>query len=430
MAKISFITARQVFDSRGNPTVEADVYLEDGSLGRAMVPSGASTGSKEALELRDGGDAYRGKGVFKAVSNITSEIQNALIGFDVSDQALLDKTLIELDGTLNKERLGANALLAVSLASAKAEANAREQFFFEYVGTLSRLERAPLLPMPMCNVLNGGVHADGSADIQEFMLVPVGASTFTQAMQMTTEVFHTLYDVLKEEGYATTVGDEGGFAPHLKRGNREALELLTRAVERAKYVAGTDFAFAVDIAANSLYTDENYTLKSEGKVYTSYEMIDYYETLVRDFPLISIEDGLMEDDWEGWKALFTRFEEGVQIVGDDLLVTNTVLLKKAIEEKVANAILIKVNQIGTLTETIDAVDTAHEAGWSAIVSHRSGETEDTSIAHLAVGLSTGQIKTGSMSRSDRVAKYNELLRIEEYLGEGAIFDGVDTSQEG
>lgn len=423
MAKITHIQARQILDSRGNPTVEADVFLEDGSQGRAAVPSGASTGSNEAHELRDGGDAYHGQGVLHAVENIATEIADAVVGLDAGDQGALDRTLLELDGTPNKERLGANALLAVSLAVAKAEANAQQLFLFDYVGSLSRLERTPVLPIPMCNLINGGKHASNSTDMQEFMIIPVGAETFSDAVRMSAETFHTLREILAENGYDTTVGDEGGFAPAVKRGNKEALELLMHAVEQAGYIPGTDIAFGIDAAANSFFNGENYALQSEDRILNTHEMIDFYASLVQEFPLISIEDGLIEEDWDGWKVLQERLGNEIQIVGDDLLVTNVSFLKRGIEEKVANAILIKVNQIGTLSETIDAVDTAHEAGWRAIVSHRSGETEDTTIAHIAVGLATGQIKTGSMSRTDRIAKYNELLRIEETLDDKAVYEG-------
>lgn len=422
MARIEFIHARQILDSRGNPTVEADVYVEGGILGRAAVPSGASTGSHEARELRDNGEIYGGQGVLQAVQNINEEISEVILGFDVADQMKLDALLTELDGTPNKERLGANAILAVSLAAAKAEANARQQFFFDYVGGLSRIERVPLLPLPMCNLINGGRHAAHSTDIQEFMIMPGSAATFSDALRMSSEIFHALKDVLTEKGYNTTVGDEGGFAPQVKNGNKEALELLTQAVELAGYVPGDDVTFAIDAAANEFRDEDGrYNLASEDRILDTHEMIEYYNTLTTEFPLISIEDAFSEEDWDGWKILTERFGETIQLVGDDLLVTNVSFLKKAIEEKAANAILIKVNQIGTLTETIDAVDTAHEAGWQAIISHRSGETEDTTIAHLAVGLATGQIKTGSLSRTDRIAKYNELLRIEESLGENARF---------
>jgi enolase len=422
MSNIAQVTARQILDSRGNPTIEADVFLEDGSMGRASVPSGASTGTYEAHELRDGGEAYGGKGVLQAVNNVQTEIATAVQGLDAGDQVKLDQTLVELDGTENKERLGANAILAVSLASAKAEALSCGQFLFERIGELSRIERTPLLPLPMCNLINGGRHAFGSTDIQEFMAVPIGATTFSQSVQMVSEVFHALETILLETGYRTSVGDEGGFAPQIQNGNREALELLARAVERAGYTLGTDVAFAIDAAASELLAEDGrYLLASEDRSLSRDEMIDMYASLTGEFPLISIEDGLAESDWDGWKILTERVGETTQLVGDDLLVTNTSFLRRAIEEKAGNAILIKVNQIGTLTETIDAVDTAHSAGWNAVVSHRSGETEDTTIAHLAVGLATGQIKTGSMSRTDRVAKYNELLRIEETLGEGATF---------
>ena len=421
MAVISTIIARQILDSRGNPTVEADVFLADGSMGRAAVPSGASTGTHEALELRDGGDAFGGLSVLQAVNNVQTEIASALQGLDAADQNKVDQTMVNLDGTETKERLGANAILAVSLASAKAEAVSRGQFLFERIGELSRINRTPVLPLPMCNLINGGRHAFGSTDIQEFMVVPVGAQSFSQAVQVVAEIFHALKDVLIASGYTTSVGDEGGFAPQIQNGNREALELLTQGVERAGYALGSDVAFAIDAAASEfLAEDGRYLLASEDRSLDRSEMIDLYASLTGEFPLISIEDGLSESDWDGWKVLTERLGEEVQLVGDDLLVTNTSFLRRAIEEKAGNAILIKVNQIGTLTETIDAVDTAHEAGWNAIVSHRSGETEDTTIAHLAVGLATGQIKTGSMSRTDRVAKYNELLRIEEALGEQAV----------
>ncbi len=422
MSHITSIVARQILDSRGNPTVEADVFLEDGSMGRAAVPSGASTGSHEAHELRDGDDVYGGKGVRHAVAHVTGEIAGVLVGMDAGTQGEIDRTMIELDGTKNKERLGANAILAVSLATAKAEAISRGQLFYEYAAGLSRIERTPLLPIPMCNLINGGQHAANSTDIQEFMVLPIGADTFSDAVRMSAEVFHALKVVLKKEGYGTTVGDEGGFAPRVRNGNREALELLVRAVEGAGYVPGEDVAFAIDAAASEFENGEHrYELASEERTLDMDELIDFYGTLIHEFPLVSIEDGLAESDWEGWKTMTGRMGEVVQLVGDDLLVTNVSFLKRAIDEKAANAILIKVNQIGTLTETIDAVDTAHEAGWNAVMSHRSGETEDTTIAHLAVGLATGQIKTGSMSRTDRVAKYNELLRIEEFLGEHATF---------
>jgi enolase len=420
MATITQIQARQILDSRGRPTVEADVFLDDGAMGRASVPSGASTGSAEAHELRDGGALHSGMGVLRAVGHVMNEIQEAVIGMDAAGQNMLDHTLIELDGTPNKERLGANAILAVSLATAKAEAISRGEPFFAYVGGLSRIERMPVLPIPMSNLINGGRHASGSTDIQEFMVVPVGAQTYSDAVHMVTQVFHALRSVLEEEGYSTTVGDEGGFAPAVRGGNREALELLTRATERAGYAPGGDMAFAIDVAATELLNEgETYTFASEDRMMGPDELIDLYASLAAEFPLISVEDGIAEDDWEGWRTMTERLGTSMQLVGDDLLVTNPRLLTRAIEMSAGNAILIKPNQVGTLTETIDAVDTAHEAGWNAIISHRSGETEDTTIAHLAVGLSTGKIKTGSVSRTDRVAKYNELLRIEEVLGEQA-----------
>lgn len=424
MATIDHVHARQIFDSRGNPTVEADVYLEDGSMGRAAVPSGASTGTHEAHELRDGGDLYGGKGVMHAVAHVQTDIAEALTGMDAGDQGALDQAMIQLDGTETKSRLGANAILAVSLAAAKAEAAVRGVPFYEYVSTLSRVERTPLLPMPLANVLNGGMHAGFAMDLQECMVVPVGASTYSDAIRMVVDVFHSLRGVLERAGYPTTVGDEGGYAPRFAGGNREAFEVLARAVEGAGYRLGNDVAFALDVAASVLQSpDGRYALKSEERELDTDDLIDLYGTLVHEFPIVSIEDGLSEADWSGWQAMTGRMGEVVQLVGDDLLVTNVRLLRRAIEEKAANAILIKVNQIGTLTETIDAVDTAHEAGWSVVMSHRSGETEDTSIAHLAVGLAVGQIKAGSMSRTDRVAKYNEILRIEEELGERAAFAG-------
>jgi len=421
MTKITHIKGRYILDSRGNPTVEADVFLEGGSMGRASVPSGASTGSHEAHELRDGGKAYNGQGVEKAVSNINKEIAEKIKGSDVEDQRAFDEMLIALDGTERKERLGANALLAVSLASAKAGAQEKKIPLFSYISSLSGGSLSPVLPLPLCNVINGGKHAAHSTDIQEFMIVPLGAKVFKEAVQMNTEVFHSLKKVLKDAGYGTTVGDEGGFAPKVTKGNREALELLSLAVEKAGYTLGEDISFALDVAATELQNEEgNYVLQSEGLTLSSSELILKYESLIKEFPLISIEDGLGENDWEGWKILTEKMGEKIQIVGDDLLVTNTTFLSRAIEEKSANAILIKLNQIGTLTETIDAVSLAKKNNFSSVISHRSGETEDTTIAHLAVGLATGQIKTGSMSRTDRVAKYNELLRIEEILDEDAV----------
>lgn len=423
--KITAVQAREILDSRGNPTVEVDVSLEDGSLGRAAVPSGASTGSHEAHELRDG-DAkrYRGKGVIKAVEHVTGEIADALVGATLTDQAALDTRLIELDGTPNKSRLGANAILGVSLAYAHAAALSQSVPLYEYVRGLSSEQRDLLLPLPLCNIINGGKHASGSTDIQEFMIMPVGAPSFREALRMMTEVFHTLGSVLHSRGYGTTVGDEGGYAPAVKAGNREALELIVASIEQAGYTLGQDFALALDVAASELWTDSGYRLATEDRTLRSGELVEWYAELAKDFPIRSIEDGLSEDDWEGWKTLTAKLGDTVQLVGDDLLVTNVDFLRRGIEEKAGNAILIKVNQIGTLTETIAAVDLAHKSGWRAIMSHRSGETEDTTIAHLAVGLGTGEIKTGSTSRTDRTAKYNELLRIEESLGAKAVFAGA------
>lgn len=419
---IKSIHARQIIDSRGNPTVEADVILSDGSLGRAAVPSGASTGSNEAVELRDGGKAYGGKSVSQAVSNVNGPIAQALRGQDASDQRVVDELLIKLDGTPNKGRLGANAILAVSLASAKAAALSQKISLYAYFQELSKTESLAL-PVPMMNIINGGKHAAGSTDIQEFMIMPVGAATFSDAIRMGAEIFHALASVLKERGYGTTVGDEGGYAPRVKNGNAEALELISLAVTKAGYTLGDDVVLALDVAASELYADGTYTLATENRSLSSGEMVDWLVELAEKYPIASIEDGLAEDDWQGWAALTQRLGEKVQIVGDDLLVTNVTFLKRAIDEQAANAILIKLNQIGTLSETIDAVKMAHGAHWRAIISHRSGETEDTTIAHLVVGLATGQIKTGSMSRTDRVAKYNELLRIEEELGSSAHYPG-------
>ena len=409
---ISKIIGRQIIDSRGNQTVEADVYLEDGTMGRAAVPSGASTGSGEALELRDGGDQWVGKGVSKAVANINGAISERLAGFDASDQSGLDAALIELDGTENKASLGANAILAVSLAAAKAAAAAKKQPLHQYIAELTGTTQQSL-PLPMMNVMNGGQHAAGSTDVQEYMIVPIGASDFTHAMRIGTEVFHALGKVLKQAGYGTTVGDEGGYAPAVKNGNREPLELIAKAVEKAGYTFGTDVALALDVASSELYEDGNYNLATEGRTVSASELIDWYQSIRSEFPIVSIEDGLDENDWTNWTELTTKLGSDVQLVGDDLLVTNTKLLQRAIDEKAANAILIKPNQIGTLSETINAVKTAQAAGWNTIMSHRSGETEDVTIAHLSVGLGCGQIKTGSLSRTDRIAKYNELLRIAE-----------------
>lgn len=420
--KISSIHARQILDSRGNPTIEADVTLENGILGRAAVPSGASTGSHEAIELRDGGDLYGGKSVLNAVAHVNGEISEALVGMDVTDQTDIDQKMIDLDGTENKGSLGANAILAVSLACAKAAALAKGKPLYAYVATLAGNSKL-VLPLPMMNIINGGKHAAGSTDIQEFMIMPVGAANFSDCIRMGAEIFQALGRVLKSKGYATTVGDEGGYAPAVKNGNAEALELISEAVANAGYKLGEDVVLALDVASSELVQDGKYALATENKQLSSEEMVAFYEDLVNRFPIVSIEDGLGEDDWDGWKQLTEKLGDHIQLVGDDLLVTNTEFLKRGIAEKAGNAILIKVNQIGTLTETIRAVNMAHDAGWKAVISHRSGETEDTTIAHLAVGLGTGQIKTGSLSRTDRVAKYNELMRIEEELGDSAAFAG-------
>jgi len=412
--KITKIISRPILDSRGVPTVEADVYLQDGSMGRAAVPSGSSTGSGEALELRDGGEAFNGKGVSKAVANVTEIIAPALIGKDASDQHNIDQTLIDLDGTENKSKLGANAILAVSLAAAKAEAMSQKLPLFKYVAALVD-NTTFTMPMPLMNVINGGKHASGSTDIQEFMIVPVGGKLFVDRMAMGAEIFMALKKELESRGFGTTVGDEGGFAPAVK-GNEEALQLLVAAVGRTQYKLGTDVKFALDVAASELInTQGNYELKTENRTLSSSKMVASYKDLCTRYPIMSIEDGLGENDWEGWHQLNVELGADVQLVGDDLLVTNTKLLQRAIAEHSANAILIKPNQIGTLTETVAAVQMAHDAHWNSVMSHRSGETEDTTIAHLAVGLHCAQIKTGSLSRSERLAKYNELMRIEEIL---------------
>lgn len=424
--RITSIHARQILDSRGNPTVEADVLLEDGTLGQAAVPSGASTGTHEAIELRDeDATCYLGKSVLKAVNNINTIISNALVGKEVDNQRIIDEALIDLDGTENKGNLGANALLAVSLATARAAAKAQKKPLFQYFGQLTGIENPTLLPVPLMNIINGGKHAAGSTDIQEFMILPIGASSFSKALQMGAEVFHILRNVLATKGYGTTVGDEGGYAPQVKNGNKEALDLMSEAIEKAGYTLGEDFVFGLDVAASELRKNDLYHLETEKTSLTMEEMITWLETLTKNYPIVSIEDGLAEDDWTGWKLLTQRLGERVQLVGDDLFVTNTTFLEKGVAEKAGNAILVKVNQIGTLTETINAVTMAKKAGWHAIISHRSGETEDTTIADLAVGLETGQIKTGSLSRTDRLAKYNQLLRIEELLGKNARYSGND-----
>lgn len=406
---ISSITARQILDSRGNPTVEADVVLRNGILGRAAVPSGASTGAGEALELRDGDNGWGGKSVYQAVRNVNEIIAPALAGKDASDQTALDSIMLALDGTDNKSKLGANAILSVSLAAAKAAATAKKQPLWRYIANMTG--KSPSLPLPMMNVMNGGAHAAFATDIQEFMIICKGAKTFEETLKMGTEIFHALAKILKNHDYPTTVGDEGGYAPRVRSGNREPLTLLSEAITSVGYTLGSDVVFAMDAASSEFYQDGRYELKCEGKSLSSEEMIDWFEALVNEFPIVSIEDGLAENDWSGWQQLRARIGDRIQLVGDDLLVTNTKLVQKAIDEHAANALLVKPNQIGSLTETIQAVSMAQDAGWNTVMSHRSGETEDTTISHLAVGLGCGQIKTGSLSRTDRIAKYNELLRI-------------------
>ncbi|HEY60962.1 MAG TPA: phosphopyruvate hydratase [Anaerolineae bacterium] len=422
---IETITAQEILDSRGNPTVEVEVVLEDGSWGRADVPSGASTGVHEALELRDGDKThYRGKGVTKAVNNINTEIADALLGWDATEQRAIDLTLIELDGTQNKSRLGANAILGTSLAIAKSAANSLGLPLYRYIGGVY----AHVLPVPMLNIINGGAHTNWqSTDAQEFMIMPLGASSFSEALRWSSEIYHTLKTVLKAHGYATLIGDEGGYAPQLKT-NVEAVEVILEAIEKAGYKAGKQIAIALDPAASEFYNEEKkiYNLRREGKKLTSDQMVEFWKSWVDQFPIVSIEDGLAQDDWEGWKLMTKKLGDNLQIVGDDLLVTNPTRVKRAIEEKACNALLVKVNQIGSLTETIEAVELCHRAGWRAVTSHRSGETEDTTIADLAVALNTGQIKTGAPARSDRVAKYNQLLRIEAELGNTAKYAGWET----
>ena len=423
MSFIDDVVARELLDSRGNPTIEVEIYLEDGTMGSAIVPSGASTGIHEAVELRDDDkDRYLGKGVLKAVSNVNDIIADEIIGYNVLDQVGLDKMLIDLDGTPNKSKLGANAILGVSLAAADAAANYCGLPLFQYLGGVN----AKVLPTPMMNILNGGSHADSNVDFQEFMIMPVGASSFREALRMGAEVFHNLKAVLKSRGLNTAVGDEGGFAPNLET-NEEAIKIIVEAIQKAGYKPGEEIKIALDIAASEFYDTKNklYNMKGEGVVKTSSEMVDYYEKLVNEYPIISIEDGLDEDDWDGWKILTDRLGKKVQLVGDDLFVTNTRRLKQGIEMGVANSILIKVNQIGTLTETLDAIEMAKRAGYSAVVSHRSGETEDVTIADIVVAVNAGQIKTGSLSRTDRIAKYNQLLRLEEMLGTSGSYAGLD-----
>ncbi|MCI7249448.1 MAG: phosphopyruvate hydratase [Clostridiales bacterium] len=423
MAFIEDVIAREVLDSRGNPTVEVEVLLDDGSLGRAIVPSGASTGVHEAVELRDGDKSrYLGKGTLKAVENVNEIIADEIIGWEAFDQVGIDKFLIELDGTPNKGRLGANAILGVSMAVARAAADSVGLPLFQYLGGVN----GKTLPTPMMNILNGGSHADNTVDIQEFMIMPVGADTFREALRMGAEVFHSLKSVLKGKGMNTAVGDEGGFAPNLAT-NEEAIQVIIEAIEKAGYKPGDDVKIAMDVAASEFYdADENvYKLTGEGVTRTSAEMVEYLTSLCDKYPVISIEDGLAEDDWDGWKLLTDALGDRVQLVGDDLFVTNTARLSEGIAKGIANSILIKVNQIGTLTETFDAIEMAKKAGYTAVVSHRSGETEDTTIADIVVGLNAGQIKTGSLSRTDRIAKYNQLLRLEEILDTGAQYAGND-----
>ena len=414
---IQKIHAREIIDSRGNPTVEVDMRLEDGSTGRAAVPSGASTGEHEAIELRDRDKKrFLGNGVRKAVTNINTIIADTLKGFDATNQPQLDKIMIELDGTENKSNLGANSLLGVSIAASKAAANYYKLPLYKYLGN----QKSNLLPVPMMNILNGGSHADNTVDIQEFMVFPFGASTFSEALRMGTEIFHHLKKVLKSKGLSVSVGDEGGFAPNLES-NEVALEVIMEAIENSRYKAGRDVYIALDVAASEIYKDKEYKLDSEGKILNSNDMISYLDKLVNKYPIISIEDGLSEDDWEGWQALTSELGRKIQIVGDDLTVTNKSRLKKSIDEKSMNSILIKLNQIGTVTETVEAVEMAKNAGFGVVISHRSGETEDTTIADFSVAMGMGQIKTGSASRTDRVSKYNQLLRIEEDLGTDATF---------
>ena len=422
MGRIVNIHARQILDSRGNPTVEAEVYTDLGVMGRAAVPSGASTGKHEAVELRDGDKStYLGKGVLNAVQNIKTSINSELCGIDVREQKIIDYKMIDIDGTANKSNLGANAMLAVSLACAKAAAKESKQFLFNYIGGADALE----LPIPMMNILNGGSHADNSIDFQEFMVMPVGASCFSEALKMGTEVFHHLKEELKSKGYSTNVGDEGGFAPNLES-NEDAIQIVLKSIESAGYIPGEDIYIAIDAAASEFYNSEDNVYhfhQSTGEKLTPIQMVDFWQSWTDKYPILSIEDGLDEDDWNGWKQLTDRLSDRVQLVGDDLFVTNVNRLSKGIGEGIANSILIKVNQIGTLTETINAVNMAHNSSYTSVMSHRSGETEDTTIADLAVALNCGQIKTGSSSRSDRMAKYNQLLRIEEMLGEHAVYSG-------
>lgn len=416
--KIKDVIGREILDSRGNPTVEVDIILQDGSFGRAAVPSGASTGEHEAVELRDGDKSrYMGKGVSKAVANVNGEIKKAVKGKDALKQGELDQLLIDLDGTPNKGKLGANAILGVSMAAAKAAAASKGMPLYRYIGG----DKANILPIPMMNILNGGSHADNNVDLQEFMIMPIGADSFKEALRWGSEVFHNLKKILHDKKLSTAVGDEGGFAPDLKS-NEEAVEVILAAIDKAGYKAGKEIAIALDPASSSFYENGKYILEAEPKVNNSSEdMIEFYSRWVAKYPIVSIEDGLAEDDWGGWKAMTDKLGSKIQLVGDDLFVTNVKRLRMGIEKKVANSILIKVNQIGTLSETLDAIDLARKHGYTAVVSHRSGETEDTTIAHLVVGMNTGQIKTGSVCRTDRICKYNELLRIEEDLGKRGVY---------
>ncbi|MEH6457204.1 MAG: phosphopyruvate hydratase [Cocleimonas sp.] len=423
MSEITNIHARELIDSRGNPTVEAVVTLADGSQGSAIVPSGASTGAREAIELRDGDKSrFMGKGVLKAVAHVNTEIADTIKGMDANDQADLDKAIIELDGTHNKSRLGANALLAASLASAKAAANSKGEALYQHLGGVFGTQGQFKLPVPMMNIINGGEHADNSVDMQEFMIVPVGAPSLAEAVRYGTEVFHHLKSVLSKKGMSTAVGDEGGFAPDLSS-NEEAIEVILQAIENAGFTAGKDIYLGLDCAASEYYKDGKYVLAAEGKSFDAAGMVDYLENWVNQYPIITIEDGLDEADWDGWAFLTKRLGDKIQLVGDDLYVTNPSIFAEGIEKNIANSILIKFNQIGTLSETLEAIQMAHKANYTAVVSHRSGETEDTFIADLAVATNAGQIKTGSLSRSDRIAKYNQLIRIEEMLGTQGVYAG-------
>lgn len=419
MSKIASIIAREIIDSRGNPTVEADVTLSNGVVGRAAVPSGASTGVREAIELRDGGSRYLGKGVQTAVENVNGEIAGAIVGMEATDQAALDEKLIALDGTENKERLGANALLAASMAAAHAAANDAGVGLYQYLGGETQYK----MPVPMMNIINGGSHADNSVDMQEFMILPVGASSLAEAVRCGAEIFHTLKQVLSEQGMSTAVGDEGGFAPNLSS-NEAAIEVILEAIQRAGYEAGKDVFLGLDCASSEYYKDGKYVFSSEGRSFDAAEMVDFLAGWVEKYPIISIEDGMDEGDWDGWKLLTERLGDKVQLVGDDLFVTNPKIFKEGIDKDIANSILIKLNQIGTLSETLQAIQMAHDSGYTAVISHRSGETEDVTIADLAVATNAGQIKTGSLSRSDRIAKYNQLLRIEQALGSNASYAGA------